>query len=91
MSAVQPRTFEERLAMLEKQMAEMRELPARVTNLESQIVQLRQEMRDEFSAIRHELKAADDDTRVFMRILHEDVLTRIRVTGEGHDTGGKGR
>ena len=88
---VQPRTFEERLAMLEKQMTEMRELPASVTLLESQIVQLRQETRDELSAIRHELKAGDDDTRVFMRILHEDVLTRIKVTGEGHDTGGGGR
>ena len=38
--------------MLEKQMAEMRELPSRVTRLESQIVQLRQEMRDECSATR---------------------------------------
>jgi hypothetical protein len=88
---VQPRSFEERLAMLEKQMLETRDLPERVTQLESQNVQLRQEVRDEVSAIRTELKAADDDTRVFMRILHEDVLTRIRVTGEGHDAGGKGR
>ena len=32
--------------MLERQMQEMRDLPERVTNLESQILQLRQEMRE---------------------------------------------
>ena len=88
---MQPRSFEERLAVLEKQMMEMRELPKRTTQIESQIVQLRQKVHDEFSAIRNELKAADDDTRVFMRVLHEDVLTRIKVAGEGHDPGGTGR
>jgi uncharacterized membrane-anchored protein YjiN (DUF445 family) len=38
--------------MLERQMQEMRDLPERVTSLESQVLQLRQEMRDEFSATR---------------------------------------
>jgi DNA-binding winged helix-turn-helix (wHTH) protein len=42
--------------MLERQMQEMRDLPDRVAGLESQIVQLRQEMRDEFSATRAELR-----------------------------------
>src|SRR6476659_5134459 len=42
--------------MLEKQMLEMRELPERVTKLELQIMQLRHEMRDEFSATRSELR-----------------------------------
>lgn len=42
--------------MLERQTQEMRDLPERVTSLESQIVQLRQEMRDEFSATRSEFR-----------------------------------
>jgi len=43
--------------MLEGQMQEMRDLPQRVTSLELQIVQLRQEMRDEFSATRAEFRS----------------------------------
>jgi chromosome segregation ATPase len=41
--------------MLEEQMQELRELPARVAGVESQIVQLREEMREAFSATRSEL------------------------------------
>jgi hypothetical protein len=43
--------------MLERQMQEMRDLPERVTRLESHIAQLRQEMRDEFSATRSEFRS----------------------------------
>ena len=49
---MQPRSIEERLSMLERQMQEIRELPERVTRLESQVLQIQQEMRDEFSATR---------------------------------------
>jgi hypothetical protein len=60
----------------------MQHVPERVTTLESQFVQFRQAMRDECSAIRTEMKRADDDTRVFMRVLYEDVLSRLEVIGE---------
>ena len=42
---MQPQSIEQRVTVLEQQMQEMRELPERVTNLESQILQFRQEMR----------------------------------------------
>ena len=87
---MQRRSIEERLTMLERQMQEMRELPERVTKLESQILQLREEMREELSAIRTEMKAADDETRVFMRVLYEDVLSRLEAIGEAHDSDGPG-
>ena len=87
---MQPRSIEERLTMLERQMQEMRELPERVTKLASQILQLREEMREELSAIRTEMKAADDETRVFMRVLYEDVLSRLEAIGEGYDPDGPG-
>ena len=41
--------------MLEEQMQELRELPARVAGVELQIVQLRHEMQESFSATRSEL------------------------------------
>ena len=80
---MQPRSFEQRITSLEEQMLERRDLPNRVAKLESQVLQLRKELRDEFSAIRWEMKAADDETRVFVRILYEDVLSRLEVIGEG--------
>jgi hypothetical protein len=65
--------------MLERQ---VQHLPERVTTLESQLVQFREAMRNEFSAIRTEMKRGDDDTRVFMRVLYEDVLSRLEMLGE---------
>lgn len=95
---MQPRSFEERLTILEQQMQEMRDLPERVTKLELQILQFRQEVRDEFSATRTELRAvvvaavtslreAIADTNTHMRVLHEETLARIATVGEGRRTG----
>lgn len=72
--------------MLESQMQEMRELPDRVTGLESQILQLSQRIASEVSAMRDEVDAGNAETRVFMRVLYEDGLARINVLGEGDDS-----
>lgn len=85
---MQPRSFEERLTMLERH---MQHLPERVTALELQFVQFRQAMQNEFSAIRAEMARADDDTRVFMRVLFEDVLARLEAIGEGDGSDGSAR
>ena len=46
-------------------------------------------MRDEFSAVRREfavvrdeIKEGDSETRRFMKILHEDLVGRIKLLGE---------
>ena len=80
---MQPRSIEQRITLLEQQMLELKGVPSRIAALESRFEQLRVDLRDEVSAIRKEFKAADDETRVFMRVLHEDALTRIQATGEG--------
>jgi len=97
--------------MLERRVELLEQLPARVTALELQIIQLRDEMRSEFSAIRsevragdeetrrslreeiragdeetrrslrEEIRAGDEETRRFMRILHEEVISRIELLG----------
>ena len=80
--------------MLERQMQEMRELPERVTKLESQILQLREEIQNAFSALRTDmrgeiaaavatLRQAIDQTNAHMRALHEEALSRIATIGEG--------
>ena len=67
-------------------MDDLASLPARVTAVELQIVQLRQEMRAEFSAVRQEWRAeirqGDEETRRYMRVLHEDVIARIAAPGD---------
>ena len=94
---MQPRSVEQRLTSLEQQMQEMRDLPERVTKLELQILQFRQEIRDEFSATRTELRAeiiaavtslreAIAETNTHRRMLHEEALARIATVGEGRRT-----
>ena len=50
-----PETIENRVDHLERRMTELEKLPDRITAVESQIVQLRAEMRGEFSAVRTEI------------------------------------
>ena len=40
-------------------------------------------MRDEFSAVREEIRLGDEDTRRYMRVLHEEVISRIATIQEG--------
>ena len=83
--------------MLERRVEILEQLPDRVTALESQIVQLREEMRTEFSAtraesragdeetrrtLREEIRTGDAETRRFMRVLHEDLVSRIATLGD---------
>jgi hypothetical protein len=42
-------------------------------------------MRDEFSAVRQEMRGGDEETRTLMRVLHEDVINRIALLGEARD------
>ena len=89
---MESKSLEERVAFLENEMQGLRGLPERVKLLEENILQFRAEVRDEFSALRKEmrgeiqgmaqtlraeLRAGDAETRRYMRVLHEEVLSRI--------------
>src|SRR5262245_12895037 len=75
--------LEKRVENVEKTVAGLSELPARVAAVEGQILQLRTEMHAEFSAIRNEVGLCA--TRSEMRALHEDSVSRIRILAEGVD------
>jgi len=90
------KSLEKRVNMLERGIEILEQLPDRVTALEVQIVELRGEMRAEFSAtriearegderviqtLREEIRAGDEETRRFMRILYEDLVERIEILG----------
>ncbi len=49
---------------LERRVEILEQLPDRVTALESRIVQLRDEMRSEFSATRDMIREGDEETRI---------------------------
>jgi hypothetical protein len=87
-------TLSKRMDIVEQKLAGLESLPQRMTALESQFLQLREEMRAEFSAIREETQAGDEETRrvlreeiaalgTHMRVLHEEVISRISTIQEG--------
>jgi hypothetical protein len=73
------RNLTERVEVLEMNVRLFEDLPARISAVEAQILQLRTEMRGEFSAVRLEM----GEIRAEMRMLHEEVLDRIAKIGEG--------
>jgi hypothetical protein len=89
--------LEKRVEILEDEMQTLRELPDRVASLEVHILQFREEVRGEFSALRNDVRAGDEETRsqlrgemrtlndatlTHMRVLHEDVISRIALLDE---------
>jgi predicted phage gp36 major capsid-like protein len=73
---------ETRMDRLERRVEILEQLPERVTALESQIVLLRDEMRSEFSAIRRESRAGDEQViqtlREEIRAGDEQVIKTLR-------------
>ena len=78
-----------RVAILEHKMESLEGLPDRVASLDVQISQFRAEVRVEFSAVREEMRGLGDnlqseieETRRHIRVLHEDVISRIALLDE---------
>ena len=78
-------TLTARVEILEETVRTLETLPKRVEAVESQILHLREEMRSEFSAVRQKIRDGDEETRRYMRVLHEEVLARIATIAEGRN------
>jgi len=80
------RTLTERVEILEQKVQSLETLPGRVGALEVQILQLRDEMRSEFSAVRQEMRAMGaglrDELRAEIRAGDNAVRTEIRTVAE---------
>ncbi len=72
---------------LERRVTQLEQLPARIDDLTSQVSQLRTEMRGEFSAVRGEMAkqgaALRAELGALMRVLHEDLVSRLALLQEG--------
>ena len=78
-----PLRVEQRLSALEERMTALERLPERMDRFESEMVQLRAEMRAGFAAADDRLSVRIEDSRRETRVLHEDVIARIALLGEG--------
>jgi hypothetical protein len=76
-----PPWLDRRVAMLENQVNALTELPARVGAVEDQLVAIRAEI----VAMRGEIRTSDEETRRQMRVLHEEVISRIALLQEGRN------
>jgi hypothetical protein len=85
---MESKSLENRVTALERDVETLRGLPDRIATLEERLLQFQLEVRGEFSAVRHEMhrlaetlrmeiRAGDSETRRYMRVLHEEVLSRI--------------
>jgi hypothetical protein len=85
---MESKSIENRVAGLEKDVDTLRGLPEQVASLGERLLQFQLETRGEFSAVRREMqrladtlrieiRAGDSETRRYMRVLHEEVLSRI--------------
>ena len=71
-----------RVDRLEQRMDALETLPSQVANLATQFSQFREEVAREFIAVRQELRDGDEETRRFMRVLHEEVIARLKQIQE---------
>jgi hypothetical protein len=82
---MEAKSLEDRVALLENGMQALRDLPARVTSLEGQMVQFRAEVRAEFSAtreeVRQEIRSEVKGLRTEFNGLRNDVVTKFDELG----------
>jgi hypothetical protein len=79
---MQERSIIERIQIPDKN-AEMLEIPPdRMAAVELQLMQLREEMRGEFSAMRGDIRRSDDEVRRSVRVLHDNLIARLSAVGD---------
>ena len=85
-----PQPLVTRVERLEQRMTALETVPARVEALESQIVQLRTEMRSEFSAARGEIKAMGDRLEAAIQEARDHSRAMFERSSSGSPALGKG-
>jgi peptidoglycan hydrolase CwlO-like protein len=66
--------------------SDVTQLRGDVTQFRSNVTQFQGDVRAEFAAVRDEIRTGDEETRRQMRILHEEVISRIALLDEGRKT-----
>jgi len=81
---IPPSPLNRRVQILEEEVEGLEQLPAHIDSIELQILQLRDEVRIEFSEMREEMReglgGVRDELRGEMRELHSQAIARIALT-----------
>ena len=80
---MQERSIVERIMIPETNGEGVEVAPDRAAALELQLMQLREEIRTEFSAVRDEVRGGDEETRRHVRLLHDTLIARLAAIGDG--------
>jgi hypothetical protein len=75
-----------RVEILETTVDALATLPARMTSLEDRLTSLESQvgaLSGDLNSLRAEVRGGDEETRNQMRILHEDVISRLALLQEG--------
>ena len=80
-------TIESRVEKLEEHVTNLQELPGRIEALSVQISQLREDVSEQISTtertLREDIVAGDERILAQVRVLHEDVVSRLALIQEG--------
>ena len=79
---MQERSIVERIVIPETKAEGLDVAPEPAAALELQLLQLREEIRTEFSAVRDEVRSGDEETRRHLRLLHDTLIARLSALGD---------
>jgi hypothetical protein len=79
---MQERSIVERVVIQEEQLEAIDRAPDRIAALELQLMQLREELRAEFSAVRVDIRRSDEEVRRAVRVLHDNLIARLSAVGD---------
>jgi hypothetical protein len=79
---MQERSIVERVVIQEGNMEALDTAGDRRAAMELQLMQLREEMRAEFSAIRVDIRRSDEEMRRAVRVLHDIIIARLSAVGD---------
>lgn len=82
-----PMPLVRRIELIEGDVNALRQLPEQVSAVAADLAAL----RSEFAAVREDIRTGDEETRRQMRILHEEVISRIALLAEGRQTRRRGK
>jgi signal transduction histidine kinase len=63
---------------------ELHGLRGELHGLRGELDGLRDELHETRDVLRSEIRAGDEETRRYMRVLHEDLIVRIAALGDAH-------
>lgn len=79
---MQERSIVERVVIQEGNVEALDRARDRLADVESQLMQLREEIRGDLSAVRVDIRRLDEEMRRAVRVLHDNLVARLSAVGD---------